>query len=89
MVFNRHPLAHVVQQQRKNQQIAALHGLPQRLKMCPSLIGRIGQFLQVLDGAQRVFVHGVAMIEVPHNQGIDTAELRQNLGEQPKALHRT
>ena len=53
------------------------------------LVRRIGQFLQMLDGAQRMFVHGVAMIEVAHDQRIDAAEFRQDFGEQPEALHRT
>ncbi len=88
VILHRHSLAYVVQQQRQDEQIPPLGGLPERREMRPSLIRRLRQFLQVLDGAQRVFVDRVAMIEIAHHQRVDHSEFRQDFHEQPQPLHR-
>ncbi len=45
--------------------------------------------MQVFDGAQRVLIHGVAMVEIAHHQRIDASKFRQDLGQQTETLHRT
>ncbi len=52
VVFHRHSFAHIVQQQRQNQQVSPLSSLPEWREMRASFVGRFRQFLQVLDGAQ-------------------------------------
>jgi len=48
------------------------------VKCAPPRIRRLRQLLQVLDRAQRMFVHRVAVIKVAHHQRIDGAEFRQH-----------
>ena len=40
------------------------------------------------DGHQRVLIHGVAMIEIPHHQAFDVAPLRQRARQDARFLHR-
>src|SRR5216684_2322372 len=44
--------------------------------------------LQVFDGAQRMLVHRVAMVEIAHYQRIDHSEFRQDFHQQSQPLHR-
>src|SRR6516164_5166773 len=41
MILDRHAFADVVQQQRENQQVAPLYGLPELREMRSSLVGRV------------------------------------------------
>ena len=88
VILHGHSFAHVVQQQRQNQQVPPLGGLPQRPEMRSALIRRLRQFLQVLDGSQRMFIHGIAVIEIAHHQRVDHPEFRQDFRQQPQPLHR-
>ena len=87
MIFHRHSLARVVQQQRENQQVAALLHFPYGSELCSSRIGRLRQCLQVFNRAQRMFVHRIAMIEIAHHQRIDRAQLRQDFHQYPQSMH--
>ena len=64
MIFHRHTLADIVQKQRKNQQIAAVHRSPQRAEVRAHRIGSLGQFLKMLDRSQGMLVHCISMIEI-------------------------
>src|SRR5260370_41392147 len=61
---------------------------PQVCEIFILLILRLAKFLEALDGSQRMFVHGVAVIKVAHHQRIDGAEFRQYIREQAQAVHR-
>src|SRR5262249_37731877 len=50
-------------------------------------INRVCEFLQVLNGAERVFVDCVAMVKIANDQRIDAGELREHLHQQAEALH--
>jgi hypothetical protein len=56
--------ADVMQEQGEDQQIAPVEGFPKRRVLRAAGVRGIGELLQVLDGAQRVFVNGVAVIKV-------------------------
>src|SRR5260221_2213055 len=88
MVLHGHAFADVVQEQRQNQQIAAVRRLPQLPEVRAASIRRFGQLLQVLDGAQGVLVHRVAVIKIANHQRIDAGELRQDFRQQPQTLQR-
>ena len=88
VILDRHAFADIVQQQRENQQVAPLRGLPELREMRSALVGRVGEFLQVLDGAQGVLVHGVAVIKIAHHQRIDRAHFRQNFHQDSQPVHR-
>ena len=87
MIFHRHSLARVVQQQRENQQVAALLHFPYGSELRSSRVGRLRQCLQVFNRAQRVFVHGIAMIKITHHQRIDRAQLRQDFHQYTQSMH--
>jgi len=57
-----------VQQQRQDQQIPRSAVFQSGAKCAPRSSGGSRQFLQVLDGPQRMFVDRVAMIEIAHHQ---------------------
>src|SRR5258708_7795535 len=40
----------------------------------------------MLDGAQGVLVHGIAVIKIPHDQRIDAAKFRQYFSQKRKTL---
>ena len=71
-----------------NQQVAALYRFPKLYEMGPAFVRWVGQFLQVLDGAQGVLVHRVTVIKVAHDQRINQRKLREDLHEQAQPLHR-
>ena len=51
VIFHRHAFAHVMQKQRENQQVAPFRGFPELYEVRSALVRRIGQLLQVFDGA--------------------------------------
>src|SRR6476620_10497227 len=78
MIVDRHALADVVEEKRENKEIPAIYALPQRLEVCAAGVGRFGKLLEMLDGAERVFVDGVAMVEVANDERIDARKLGKN-----------
>src|SRR5215470_3361527 len=79
VVFHGHSLAGVVKKQSKNQKIAAVERFPKRSESTPALVGRVCQFLQMLNRAERMFVHGVAMVKITNHKRVDSAKFRKNL----------
>src|ERR1017187_9575676 len=76
----RAPLARVVEQQREQQQRRLLH-FPQQVPVPAIGLPQIGQ------RHQRVLIHRVAMVEVPHHQALHACQLRKQRRQNTRLVH--
>ena len=77
-----------MQQQREIEQRGLLQFLQQFGKSPVPFRFRFLQTMQMFNREERMFVHGVAMVEISHHQGFDPFELRQQERQQPQRVHR-
>src|SRR5262249_50186540 len=87
VVFHRHTLANIVKQQGEDKQIAAVKSCPEWGERDTAFVGRVGEFLQVFDRAQRMFVDRVAVIKVAHDQRIDGAKFGKDFHQEAETMH--
>jgi hypothetical protein len=87
VIVDGHAFAYIVKEERENQQIAAVDGFPELAEVSGAFIGRLGKFLEMFDGAERVFVNGVAVIKVADDERIDGFELGEYFHQERETLH--
>src|SRR3989442_11242837 len=88
MIRVRHAFSDVMEKQRKHEEFAAFKRLPKIGEMRRTLILWLTEVLQLLDRAQRMLVHRVAVIKIAHDERIDGAKFREHLGQQSQPVHR-